>query len=482
MNTVVSYLPGTPAPTADGEIARVFAAQQATALRWRSSTTAERRVRIRRLLDAVMAHREAFYEAGARDFNKPPAEVDSTELLPVIAEARHALRALKGWMKPQRVWPSRITLGTQSWIRHEPRGRCLIISPWNYPVNLTFGPLVSCLAAGNTAILKPSEMTPHLSALMTRIVREIFSSDEVAIFEGDASVSTTLLTLPFDHIFFTGSPAIGKVVMAAAARHLTSVTLELGGKSPTIVDETADLAAAARAIVWGKYTNNGQTCIAPDYVLVHDSVREAFVEACRSVIRTAYGDGAEAQKRSGQLARIVNARHTQRLQGLLDDARERGARVLVGGESSVDECFIQPTLLDRIPAEARIQTEEIFGPLLPIVGYTDLDDAIAQINAQPKPLALYIWSRRQAHIDRVLQQTSAGGTCINQVVLHYAQGNLPFGGVNNSGIGNAHGEFGFRAFSHQRAVLRGRVNTVRLLYPPYTKLTQRLLAVLMRFS
>lgn len=481
MNTVVSFLPNAGGGSAaNDDIRSAFEAQGPAALRLRTSTAQERIAKIRRLLDAVLAHRDAFYEAAYRDFKKPPAEVDLAEILPVVSEAKHAMRALKGWMKPQRVWPSRMTVGTKSWIQYEPKGRCLIISPWNYPVNLTFGPLVSAIAAGNTAIIKPSEMTPNLSGLMAKIVRELFPADEVAIFEGDATVSTALLALPFDHIFFTGSPAIGKVVMAAAAKHLTSVTLELGGKSPTIVDASADLKAAARTIMWGKYTNNGQTCIAPDHIYVHESVKDAFVDECIAVLKASYGETAAQQLQSESLARVVNQRHTQRINGLLQDARQRGARVLFGGEAVESECFIQPTLIDNIPDDAKIQGEEIFGPLLPVMGYSDLDTVIAAINAQPKPLAIYIWSKTEANIQRVLKRTSAGGTCINHVVMQFAQGNLPFGGVNNSGIGSAHGLYGFRAFSHERGVVRTRFNIATLLFPPYTGLTRKILDLMVK--
>ncbi|SEQ85420.1 aldehyde dehydrogenase (NAD+) [Solimonas aquatica] len=479
MNTVVSFLPNAHSASLD-EIRRVFDAQWPTALRLRMSTAAERIAKIQRLHDAMLANRQALYDAAYRDFKKPPAEVDLGETLPVISEAKHTMRSLKRWMKPLRVWPSRTTMGTSSHVQFEPKGRCLIISPWNYPVNLTFGPLVSCIAAGNTAILKPSEMTPNMSALMVRIVREIFSPDEVAIFEGEADVSTALLALPFDHIFFTGSPAIGKVVMAAAAKNLTSVTLELGGKSPTIVDESANIKAAARTIMWGKYTNNGQTCIAPDYIYVHESVKQAFVDECTAVLRESYGKDMGAQLASPNLARVVNQRHTKRVAGLLQDAQQRGARVLCGGGVNENECFVQPTLLDNIPADARIQSEEIFGPLLPIFAYSDLDKAIAAINEQPKPLALYIWSRNERNIQRVLKSTSAGGTCINHVVMQFAQGNLPFGGVNNSGIGSAHGHYGFRAFSHERAVVRTRFNLATLLFPPYSNFTRRVLDMMVK--
>ncbi len=448
----------------------VFEAQQATALRWRESTAAERITRIKRLRDAMMAQREAFYAAFAQDYRKSPAEVEASELLPVMDEMRHAIGQLKRWMKPQKMWPTSTMLGTSAWVQYQPRGRVLIVAPWNYPLSLCFGPLVSALAAGNTAIVKPSEMTPAVSRLMGRIIADVFPDTEVAMFEGSAPTSQVLLSLPFDHIFFTGSPAVGKLVMAAAAKHLTSVTLELGGKSPTIVDETADLAKAAETVMWGKFINNGQTCVAPDHIYVHQTVKAAFVEACKSVLTARYGTAGAAQKNSPDLTRIINQRHTARVAGLLSDALARGAVVLAGGEVDEATCYIAPTLLDGIPADAAIMSEEIFGPLLPIIGYTDLDSIVATINAGPKPLALYVWSRNKRNIDKVLQRTSSGGACVNHCVAQFAHGNLPFGGVNNSGIGNAHGAYGFKAFSHERGVLRSSpLMLIKLFFPPYTK-------------
>ncbi|NRR28909.1 aldehyde dehydrogenase family protein [Oxalobacteraceae bacterium] len=450
-------------------IADTFAAQRATALQWRESTAAQRIARIKRLRDALLANREAFYQAFDQDYRKPPAEVEASEFLPVMEEIRHVLGRLKRWMKPRGVWPTTTMLGTRGSVQYQPRGRVLIIAPWNYPLSLCFGPLVSALAAGNTVIIKPSEMTPAVSALMARIIGTVFAQDQVALFEGSQPTSHALLELPFDHIFFTGSPAVGKLVMAAAARHLCSVTLELGGKSPTIVDESANLALAAETIMWGKFLNNGQTCVAPDHVYVHTSVKEAFIEACRGVLQARYGIGSAAQKRSTDLARIVNRRHTRRVAGLLNDALDRGAVVRAGGGVDEAQCYVAPTLLENIPAGAAILSEEIFGPLLPIIAYHDLDEVIAGINAEPKPLALYIWSRRKAVIDKVLKQTSSGGACVNHVVAHFAHGNLPFGGVNNSGIGNAHGEYGFKAFSHERGVLRATpLMLIKLFFPPYT--------------
>lgn len=465
----------TPATTgADKErIRAVFAAQRDTMLRWRRSTAADRIARIQRLVDAVNAHSDAIIEAGAKDFRKPAEEVLLTEILAVQMEAKDAQRHLKSWMKPKGVWPTRMMFGTKAWIRYEPKGRALIISPWNYPLNLTLGPLVSALAAGCPVILKPSEMTPHMSAVMARIIGECFDESEVALFEGEVDVAQALLDLPFDHIFFTGSPAVGKIVMAAAAKHLTSVTLELGGKSPTIVDESADLGLAARTITWGKYTNAGQTCIAPDHIYVHNAVKDEFTRKLAQAITSTYGDSGEAQMNSPFLARIVNNRHAGRINALLEDARSRGARVLSGGEGAKpDEAFVPPTLLGDVPDDAEIMREEIFGPLMPIIGYDDLDEVIERVNAAPKPLALYVWSKTQKHIDKVLEETSSGGTCINHTVVHFLHGRLPFGGVNNSGIGNAHGHFGFKAFSHERAVVRTRFMLARMFFPPFTKTTR----------
>ncbi|HZP11924.1 MAG TPA: aldehyde dehydrogenase family protein [Nevskiaceae bacterium] len=482
MNTAVSLFPTQQASASEAEIKRVFDKQRGTMLRLRTSTADERIAKIKRLKAAVLAHADSLYEAADKDFKKPPAEVDGTEIMPVVADANEVCRHLKKWMKPKGVWPTMIMGGTSSWIQHEPLGRTLIISPWNYPINLTFGPLVYAIGAGNTAILKPSEMTPNMTGWMVKVIREVFSEDEVAIFEGDASVSTTLLSLPFDHTFFTGSPAVGKVVMTAAAKHLTKVTLELGGKSPTIVDETANLDLAAQVLAWGKFANNGQTCIAPDYVYVHASVKDAFVQKFVDVLKKSYGNTPQEQLNSPNLARIVNERHTKRVAALLTDAKQRGAKVICGDMVSEKDHYVAPTLIENIPAEAKIMEEEIFGPLLPILTYTDLDAVLKHVNDNPKPLALYIWSKNESNIQKILKNTSAGGTCINHCLVHFLHGNLPFGGVNNSGLGSSHGYFGFRAFSHERAVLRTRIMLAKMLFPPYTKLTRTMSRIMMKLT
>ncbi len=468
-------------PETGRRIDEVFAAQRARALALRRSTAQQRIDKLRRLLAAVESHREDICAAAAADFSKPRPEVDLTELLPIIAEARHAIRHLEGWMRPHRVPPTLAMLGTSAEVRYEPRGVTLIIVPWNYPFNLAFCPLVSAIAAGNTAVIKPSEMTPHCSALTRRMVEETFDASEVAVFEGDATVATALLTHPFDHVFFTGSPQVGRLVMAAAAQHLTSVTLELGGKSPTIVDATADLKKAARAITAGKFANSGQTCIAPDYLLVDASVRDALVAGIVSRIEHAYGTGPDPQRATPDYCRIVNEQHYARLRGLFDDAVSRGAKVVYGGALSRDDRFVGPTLLADVAPESRVMEEEIFGPLLPIVTFTDLGEAIAFVNSKPKPLSLYVFSRNQPSIDRVLTETSAGDTCVNHTVIHFLHLNLPFGGVTHSGIGKSHGFFGFAAFSHERSVLRDRFSIVHWMFPPYTERVRALIRITLKW-
>ncbi|WP_068171817.1 aldehyde dehydrogenase family protein [Hydrogenophaga taeniospiralis] len=460
---------------------RLFEQQAPTALALRSSTARERVAKLKRLRDGLLRRREAWYTAFAADLRKPPLEVDLTELLPVLDEARHAAAHLARWMRPQRVWPTLTTLGTHAKVLYQPRGRCLIIGPWNYPVNTLLGPLVSAIAAGNTVILKPSEFTPHVNALVAELVAELFDPAEVTVVQGGAATAQQLLVLPFDHVFFTGSPAVGKIVMGAAAQHLTSVTLELGGKSPVIVDETADLQRAAELILWGKFTNAGQTCVAPDHVFVQRSVKDRFTRLCQELIAARYGVTDAAVEASPDLARMITRRHTERLGALIDDALSRGATLLAGGRHDAAARYVAPTLLADVPADARIGAEEIFGPVLPIEAFDSIDDVIRRINTQPKPLALYLFSHHRPTQAAVTTQTSSGGICLNHCVQQYAHGGLPFGGVNHSGIGSAHGVFGFKAFSHERACLAsGRLMVLSLFYPPYTPRKNRLSAALVR--
>jgi aldehyde dehydrogenase (NAD+) len=450
------------------EMERVYAKQLGRRGEIAATTAAERIDKIRRLRDALLARRAEIRAALWEDYRKPAPEVDLSEIYPVTGEARHAIRHLRRWMKPRRVAAPLALLGSRSRIVYEPKGVVLIISPWNFPVNLTFGPLVSAIAAGNCAILKPSEMTPHTSACMKRIVAELFDESEVAVIEGDASVAEALLKKRFDHIFFTGSPAVGKIVMKAAAEHLTSVTLELGGKSPVIVDRTANLDEAARKIAWGKFLNSGQICIAPDYLLVDDAVHDAFIPKLRDAIRAETGW-------------LVNERHAARVKRLFDGAVGAGARVIAGG--AFDERKVAPTILDDVPPDATIMQEEIFGPLLPVIRYQSLDDALRLVNEREKPLVLYLFSRSRAVIRDVLRRTRAGGTAVNDTLVQFYQHNLPFGGVGNSGMGKAHGIYGFEAFSNARGILEQplRFSTIQLLYPPYNKWKQKLIDLTVRW-
>jgi len=455
-----------PAEAAAGStIPDIFRRQQQTAILLRTSTVAERIAKLKKLEAAVLAHRDAIYRALHQDLRKPEAEADLAEIMPIISEIHDTAKHLKSWMRTKRVAPTLTLLGTQARIRYEPKGVCLIISPWNYPFNLTFGPLACAIGAGNTAIIKPSELTPACSAVMADIIRSAFDPSEIALFEGDASVSTELLSLSFDHIFFTGSPAVGKIVMAAAAKNLASVTLELGGKSPVIVDETADIAKAANSIMWGKFVNNGQTCIAPDYLYVHEKILPEFVDKSKAAIAKMYGADART---SPDYCRMVNEKHFSRVKRLLDDATAGGAVIAAGGATEIGDKFIAPTLLTNVSTGSEVMKEEIFGPVLPVIAYRDVAEPISHINDNPKPLALYVYSKNDETIERVISQTSTGGTCINMAMLHFSHANLPFGGVNNSGIGSYHGIFGFKAFSHERAVLRDRFSTIPMLFPPYT--------------
>ena len=457
------------------QIPDLFAAMQAgNASRRRDFGLDQRRAALDRLADAVRRNETALVAALKADLGRPEAETILTDYLPVLQEIAHARRHLRRWMRPRRVWPTLATFGVSARVAPQPRGTCLIIAPWNFPFQLALGPLVSCLAAGNAAILKPSEMTPATSTLVARIVAETFPPDLVAVVEGDKTVAEELLALPFDHIFFTGSPAVGRIVMAAAAKTLASVTLELGGKSPVIVGPDADLKQAADWITFGKFVNAGQTCIAPDHLYVHAAVKEAFLTALRSRIARAYGTG----EASPDLARIVTPSHAARLAALIADALDKGATPIVAGGQSGQS--LGPHLIEGTTPDMRLSREEIFGPVLPVLTYSDIDAVIAAINAGDKPLALYIFDRDSARIDEITRRTTSGAVGINLTLLHYTQLNLPFGGVNSSGIGAAHGQAGFRAFSHERAVMRNRFLLLPLIFPPYTPRVMRLVGLIKR--
>ncbi|ARA95172.1 aldehyde dehydrogenase family protein [Rhodothermaceae bacterium RA] len=447
-------------------------------------TSAEERIgTLRRLREALLARRQDLHVALWADFRKPAVEVDLTEIMPVLTEIKHAVDQLPRWMAPRRVKATPPLLGTRAEVRCEPKGVSLIIAPWNYPVTLTLGPLVSAVAAGCCCVLKPSEFTPHTTAVLRELLAAVFEEREVAVVEGDATAAQALLAQPFDHVFFTGSPRVGRLVMQAAARHLASVTLELGGKSPAIVDETADVGLAAEKIAQGKFTNAGQTCIAPDYVLVHTAVHDALTAALREQVHRFYGATPADRAASPDYPRLIHDGHWQRLAGWLEDALARGAEVVVGGRRNAAERYLEPTVLTGVAPDDPLMTEEIFGPILPVLRFETLDEALALVNARPKPLALYVFTESEAHRERILQETSAGGTCVNDTLLHFIHPELPFGGVGHSGLGKSHGHYGFLAFSNERAVLHQKLKKapIRLLYPPYGPRVRRLAAWVLKY-
>ena len=455
------------------EIKRIFNLQQKNQFKLGNTDASQRKAKLKKLHDAVMKYRPQIKDALYKDYRKHPSEVDLTEIYPVTSEIKHAKSKIHRWMSRHSVNTPLAMMGSSSHIKYEPKGLVLLISPWNFPFNLTFGPLVSAIAAGNAVIIKPSEMTPHTSALMKQMVAELFDENEITVLEGGVSTSTELLKLPFNHIFFTGSPSIGKIVMKAAAEHLTSVTLELGGKSPTIVDETANVSLAAKRIAWGKFINNGQVCIAPDYLFVHEHKKEEFLTEFKKQMVTLYSENASEES---SYSRIVNNKHYDRIKGYIDDALTKGAKMEKGGNFDGSQDYIAPTLMTDVPKDSTLMTEEIFGPVLPVFGFTNIDTVIAEINGREKPLALYIYSSKRKNINHIIGNTRAGGTCVNHNAAHFFNTNLPFGGSNNSGIGKAHGRDGFESFSNARGVFKQHVpNALDLLMPPYNDFKQKLI-------
>ncbi len=422
-----------------------------------------RRTQLRQLRRMLIEREDTIMAAMVSDLGKPPMEAYAAEVGLVLAEIDDALKHLGEWAAPTKVKVALAFKPGSAEIMPEPLGVALIIAPWNYPMQLLIAPLVAALAAGNTVVLKPSEVAPATAAAMAELIPQYLDQRVARVVVGGVDETTALLAEHFDHIFYTGNGTVGRIVMTAAAKHLTPVTLELGGKSPAIVTADADITIAARRIAWGKFLNAGQTCVAPDYVLVDASVEKAFVDALAATIREFYGDDPKA---SADYARIVNERHWDRLNGLLD-AGGYDTTVCGGGGDRATK-FIPPTVLTGVKPDAALMQEEIFGPILPVLPVSDLDEAIRFVNDRDKPLALYVFSCDPHAIGRVLDRTTAGGVCVNHAVLHVGVGALPFGGVGGSGMGAYHGKAGFDTFSHRKAVLRKPVRPdPSILYPPY---------------
>ena len=419
---------------------------------------------LKQLEQAIEQNKDAIVKALKADLHKPGFEA-YFEIMGVLTEIKYAIKNLTNWTKPQKVPTPFFQFLASSKVYHEPLGVVLIIGPWNYPVNLILTPLVSAIAAGNCAILKPSEIASHTSSVIADIIQKTFDASFITAIEGGVETSKELLSESFDHIFFTGGTEIGKIVMSAAAQHLTPVTLELGGKSPCIVDDSIHIEYTAKRIVWGKFSNAGQTCTAPDYLLVNQKIKKDLLNSIKEQIQKFYGDDPST---SHSYARIINQRHFYRLSELLKDGK-----IVVGGDTNLDHLYIAPTVIDQVSWKDLIMQEEIFGPILPVIEYTDLSEAIQLVNKQPKPLALYFFSSNKKNQELVLQSTVSGGVCINDTVMHLTVPALPFGGVGSSGFGRYHGKAGFDNFSYQRGVLnKSFLIDLKWRYPPYRQKKQ----------
>lgn len=395
-----------------------------------------------------------------KDFNKPAFESVLSETAVVLSEIDMTMKKLNGWAKPKRVFPSLLNFPSTDKIYSEPYGTVLIIAPWNYPYQLAMAPLISAIAAGNTVVLKPSELTPNTSALLNEIISKVFNPEYVVVIEGGVDISEELLAKRWDYIFFTGSVHVGKIVAKAAAKHLTPTTLELGGKNPCIIDETAPIALTAKRIVWGKFLNAGQTCIAPDYILIHQSQKEAFYSALKTEIQKAYSNNPQD---SNDYARIINTKNFERLTTMITNEN-----CVIGGKTSSETLYISPTIIDEPSLDSEVMKDEIFGPILPVISYKNISELDAIILKYEKPLSLYVFTKNSAFYKEVIAKYSFGGGVINDTIIHFINHRLPFGGVGNSGIGAYHGKLSFDTFSHQKAIVK-KANwlDLPLRYAPY---------------
>ena len=412
------------------------------------------------LLNAIVIHEDEIIEALHDDFKKPAFEAVLTETNYVITELKDTIKNLSKWAKPKKVFPSILNFPSTDFIYKEPYGKVLIIAPWNYPFQLALCPMIAAVAAGNQVVVKPSELTPKTSAVIRKIIEKIFHINHVEYIEGGLEVSQKLLAERWDYIFFTGSPTVGKIIAKAAAENLTPVTLELGGKNPCIIDETANLKLAAKRIVWGKFINAGQTCIAPDYILIQKDMKSHFIAYLKTEITKAYGENPAL---SPDFARIINTKNWLRLANLIEEEK-----VIFGGQTDIENNYIAPTLIEENDMESLLMKEEIFGPLLPILSYEKEEDIKTVFSKFEKPLALYVFSENKRFSEKIIKQYSFGGGCINDTVVHFSNKRLPFGGVGHSGIGAYHGRLSFDTFSHKKSIVK-KANwlDIPLRYAPY---------------
>lgn len=421
------------------------------------------------LRNGIEKYQDKLLEALYKDLGKSEFEAYTTEIGYVLNSIRYAIKNLKRWAKPKKVRTPIYLMPSKSYIMSEPYGTVLIIGPYNYPFQLLIEPLIGAMAAGNCVVLKPSENVPNVSKVITEMISTIFDENYIRCVEGGIETNTSLTNGKFDYIFFTGSVSVGKIVMESAAKNLVPVTLELGGKSPVIVDESSNLKIAANRIIWGKTINAGQTCVAPDYIVVHESVKKEFVKELKNSIEKFYGEDILNNKDFG---RIVNERHFNRLKNILEEEKEN---IIYGGKNNKDERFIEPTLIETSSWESPSMSEELFGPILPIITYNNLDEAIENIKKMSKPLALYLFTTNKTVEEKVLTEISSGGVCINDTITHLINPKLPFGGVGHSGIGSYHGKYSFDTFSHKRSVVSKSMKiNMTMLFPPYNEKTLNL--------
>jgi len=415
---------------------------------------------LKKLKRSIRKYEQNIMDALWKDLHKSNFEAYGTEIGMVLDELSINIKNLKSWAKPKKVKTPVLHYKAESVLYHEPFGTALIIAPWNYPFLLLMGPFISALTAGNVVALKPSPYTPETAKVIEEMIKETFNEKYVSIYQGGREMNQALLEENFDYIFFTGSPMLGKIVMEKAAKHLTPLTLELGGKSPCIVDEDANIELAARRIMWGKLINAGQTCIAPDYLFVHNDVKEKLLVEMVKNIEKFYG---EKIQESTDYPRIVNKANVERLKNLM-----KSGKVFTGGEVDIEDLFISPTILSDVSPESPIMQEEIFGPLLPVMGFSKIEEVINYVNSHPKPLAFYYFSESNKKQEFILSRTSSGGGCINDTLMHIANHNLPFGGVGNSGMGQYHGKYGFETFSNLRSIIKkSTLVDVPVRYAPY---------------
>ncbi|NNF32711.1 MAG: aldehyde dehydrogenase family protein [Saprospiraceae bacterium] len=465
------------------QIKSLFQLQKNHAPRLNKSSADERISKMKAIKSYISdpSNEKRLVDAIHSDLRRPVVEVLVGEVVTVLQEIDFVSKNLKHWLKPKKVSTPLTLAGSSSYIYYESKGSSLVISPWNYPFQLAITPLIYSIAAGNTTILKPSEYSVATSDFLQEMLDHLFDDSEVKVVQGGVEESQALLGCPFDHMYFTGSTHVGKIVMKAAAEHLSSVTLELGGKSPCIVDETADIKSSVNSIAWGKFFNTGQTCIAPDYLLIHESKYNAFTDQLKSTIERRFNPSGKGIIHSEDLGRIISERHYVRAKSLLSDAIEKGATVIYGGDHADEERYVSPTLLTSVNDSMRVMNEEIFSPILPIIPYSNIGDIIKQTSRLPKPLALYIFSKHKNNIEEYLKNTTAGGTVINDTLIHYGNHNLPFGGVNHSGIGKSHGQYGLYAFMNERAVMHQHLGTTKMLHQPYDEKTLKTVRLMSKF-